>query len=86
LVDGNTPGGFGTIVIGGQNVTDDKDLSIAPQPPLFAANVKLSPFRAAFDTPESKLPEMLNLILLVPNADEAATIGDAAVLSATNFA
>jgi len=31
---GNTAGGFGTIVIGGQNVTpDDKDLSIPPQPP-----------------------------------------------------
>jgi hypothetical protein len=29
----NTAGGFATVVIGGQNITDNKDNSIAPQPP-----------------------------------------------------
>jgi len=74
-------------VIGGQNVTDDKTFrSAAAALPLIAANVKRSPFRAASDTPESKLPEILNLIPLVPNTDGAARIGEATVLSAINFA
>jgi hypothetical protein len=35
VVDGvrNTAGGFQTVVLGGQNVTDNNDFSIAPQPP-----------------------------------------------------
>jgi hypothetical protein len=30
---GNNAGGRNTVVIGGQNVTDNKNNSIAPQPP-----------------------------------------------------
>jgi hypothetical protein len=30
---GNTAGGFESVLIGGQNITDNKNNSIAPQPP-----------------------------------------------------